>query len=152
MSLFALATEISDSRRSGVALKSLADILQNYDGSDWKDYCCFSDVRYKRNQVYSDDLIEIVVICWKAGQKSGIHDHPVAGCLARVLSGCLMEEIWKKESDKLSMIGKNELTSDLVSYQEGDIGLHNIINSFEVDAVSLHVYSPPGYVTKFYQK
>jgi cysteine dioxygenase len=52
----------------------------------------FSEKRYARNLVYKKDReFEIMIMCWKAGQRSSIHDH--AGSLGgiRILQGELTE-------------------------------------------------------------
>jgi cysteine dioxygenase len=40
-----------------------------------KPYSFFHDDFYTRNLVYRDDLFEVMVICWRAGQKTTIHTH-----------------------------------------------------------------------------
>ncbi len=38
-------------------------------------HALFSEKRYARNLVYKDREFEIMIMCWKAGQRSSIHDH-----------------------------------------------------------------------------
>lgn len=38
-------------------------------------YCFFNEVRYARNLVERNQYFELIVICWKAGQQSPIHNH-----------------------------------------------------------------------------
>ena len=38
-------------------------------------YTFFRDEYYTRNLIYRDDLFEVMVICWKAGQKTTVHTH-----------------------------------------------------------------------------
>ncbi len=54
-------------------------------------HALFSEKRYARNLVYKDREFEIMIMCWKAGQRSSIHDH--AGSLGgiRILQGELTE-------------------------------------------------------------
>jgi cysteine dioxygenase len=40
-----------------------------------KPYVNFRDEYYTRNLVYRDALFEVMVICWKSGQKTPIHTH-----------------------------------------------------------------------------
>lgn len=38
-------------------------------------YTFFRDDTYTRNLVYRDDMFEVMVICWRSGQKTTIHTH-----------------------------------------------------------------------------
>ena len=40
-----------------------------------KTYTFFREDIYTRNLVYRDDLFEVMVICWKPGQKTPVHTH-----------------------------------------------------------------------------
>ncbi len=40
-----------------------------------KPYTFFRDDDYTRNLVYRDDLFEVMVICWRPGQKTTVHTH-----------------------------------------------------------------------------
>jgi len=40
-----------------------------------KPYTFFREDMYTRNLVYRDDLFEVMVICWRAGQKTTVHTH-----------------------------------------------------------------------------
>jgi len=40
-----------------------------------KPYSHFRDDYYTRNLVYRDPLFEVMVICWKPGQKTAVHTH-----------------------------------------------------------------------------
>jgi cysteine dioxygenase len=57
------------------------DIIKQYCDSmrlsadSLKSFGFFSDDFYTRNLVYRDDLFEVMVICWKPGQKTTIHTH-----------------------------------------------------------------------------
>jgi len=51
MDLLKLFDIITDKINNGEKLKSLDNILSNYDGKDWKDYVSFDDNKYTRNIV-----------------------------------------------------------------------------------------------------
>ena len=58
-------------------------------------YALFSDRRYARNLVYKNPAFEVMVMCWKNGQRSSIHDHSgsLGGLkiLENELTECLFE-------------------------------------------------------------
>lgn len=145
-SLEKLFLTISEKVKNNHKLEDLNDLLKSYKGNDWEDYINFSDVKYTRNNVFSDDIIEMVVICWNDNQKSGIHDHPDNGCLMKILQGEITEECY---NNKLELVKINNNKINDIGYQEGKTGLHNIINSNN-KSVSLHIYSPPNYKSNFF--
>jgi predicted metal-dependent enzyme (double-stranded beta helix superfamily) len=123
----------------------------------------YDSVTYKRNVLYRDEDIEILLICWMPGQKTPVHDHPDQGCLVRVLSGELHETLYNlgvryaSPDDKQSYFDHGypegslraakhrSIGTGAVSYLSGDRGVHRLWNKSEEPAMSLHVYSPPLY-------
>lgn len=152
-SLEILSSKIKEGIDNNTSLKNLSYLLLDYSGDDWKNYSKFCEYGYKRNRVYIDSHIEVLVICWNVYQKSGIHDHPKNGCILKVVKGKLKEDVYKRNSNyELEFVKTNVLTSNTVSYQEGKEGLHNVRNNDEECAVSIHVYSPPNYKQNFFNK
>ena len=141
---------ISKNIQSGEKLKNLGYILEDYDGDDWKQFCSYCSEKYKRNLVKKDSNIEMLVLCWDHNQESGIHSHPKNGCIMRVISGSVKEEVYEKFEGNVECVGYNIPSNNDVGYREGENGLHNIINISEGKTVTLHVYSPPDYNPTFY--
>ncbi len=144
-----LCKKISEKVKKGEQLYDMKDILSEYNGTDWEDYCSFCSDSYKRNHVYGDDVIDVYIICWNIEQASGVHDHPNNGCLLRVMRGILREDVYTKTNDHVKRIKTNQMGTDDISYKIGRSGLHNIINEGQ-QAASLHIYSPPKHALKFY--
>ncbi len=108
-----------------------------------KDYCATNAECYTRNRVHQNDHFELVVICWKPGQESAIHDHGVSNCLYLVVSGEMVEDRFRAVPE-----GDPEPTESC-TYQRGDITvavgaeIHRIANRGAENLVTLHIYSPP---------
>ncbi len=51
----------------------------------------FSDQQYARNLLREGPWYQLLVLCWKNGQRSPIHDHAGSTCGVRVLRGVLTE-------------------------------------------------------------
>src|SRR5262245_2954338 len=51
----------------------------------------FSSRHYARNLVRASDWYYLLVLCWRNGQRSPIHDHAGSTCGVRVLRGTLTE-------------------------------------------------------------
>ncbi|RHY26392.1 hypothetical protein DYB32_007661 [Aphanomyces invadans] len=84
-----------------------------------------------------------MLLCWNRGKYSPIHDHPSDGCWVRHIQGTLNEVRYWNDGEKLVETSNTLITSG-VSYMDDSLGLHKIGNpSTDVDAITLHLYSPP---------
>lgn len=155
MNLLELAATMSTEMCARGTLHPHKSLLSDYSGVDWKFHQSFCQEHYTRNLVYKDENLEMRIICWEAGQKCRVHDHPVQGCLVKVLQGTLQEECFVRGEDDsrdgpLVCTKINELGLGGISYQIGAAGLHRISNNGTERAVTLHIYSPPGYLPEFF--
>ena len=48
-------------------------------------YKNFGDKTYQRNLVLKNTEVSIMILCWKPGQKSPIHNHPNQGCIMKII-------------------------------------------------------------------
>ena len=105
------------------------------------DHIHFSDERYSRNLVAHGPQFYALVLCWKPGQASPIHDHKGASCGVRVIEGVATETSFK-------WLGKQLVEDAVVTMQAGEVcgsfddDIHEIRNNGDVNLVTLHVYSP----------
>src|ERR1700758_4674640 len=56
-----------------------------------KSFIQFSDRGYTRNLVRAGPWYNLLILCWKNGQRSPIHDHAGSSCAVRVLRGVMTE-------------------------------------------------------------
>lgn len=147
MNLKDLENHIHNKLTSGELFQNLQNILIKYDDVDYKQYIKYSDITYQRNYVTSNDLFDIIIISWKAGQKSKIHDHPENGCIMTVLEGKLQECVYANHDSPVFLHCKY-LSPKEVAYKKSNVILHDI--KAITNTVSLHIYSPPKYITKIY--
>src|SRR5947209_8918615 len=61
---------------------------------DVDEFIRFSDRGYMRNLVRGGPWYNVLVLCWKNGQRSPIHDHAGSSCAVRVLRGTATETIF----------------------------------------------------------
>ena len=105
------------------------------------DYVHFSDERYARNLLAHGPQFYALVLCWKPGQASPIHDHKGASCGVRVIQGTATETSFAWEGDKL-------IPQSVTTMQAGEVcgsfddDIHEIRNNGSENLVTLHVYSP----------
>jgi len=127
---------------------------------DWEKYCFFSDLHYTRNLVCTSEKFELIVVCWKSGQASRIHNHAGSNCWMGVLQGPMVESLYHKvQADgqiicerafpsqagdccpSLQQTAEHEYNKGQVAYIHDGIGLHRV--SAGSDGVTLHCYAPP---------
>lgn len=138
-------------------------VMSNYllNEKDWEKYCFFSDLHYTRNLVVTNDKFELIVLCWKAGQASRIHNHAGSNCWMGVAQGPMLESLYTKvDTDGKTVCEKANpsqpglcpsLRLDKTScFQQGEVGyihdglgLHRVAAAPDCDGVSIHCYSPP---------
>ena len=140
---------INTTLSNGLTLKEIKEDFSKYIDSeviaysdDKANYTLDSYNKIKL-QDYSNDLFEMILICWDAGSESKIHDHPEKGCVFNLMNGCLEEHLYDSniEFKKITTVYSNN-----TSYMENSIGYHKI--KCIDKAMSLHIYSPPNYKMK----
>ena len=112
----------------------ISDFIKNID---------FGNQGYKKILIYDHSFFDVYVIVWDKLGSSKIHDHSENGCIFRVIEGILSEQIFDKN---LVRIKRRILGKDIVGYIDNSNGYHKIMNILEKYSVSLHLYSPRGYV------
>ena len=110
-----------------------------------REHVRFSDQQYARNLVCQGPWYHLLVLCWKNGQRSPIHDHAGSTCGVRVLRGVMTETTFAlAPNGHVKAIGSRDLSAGGVCGTQDD-DLHQISNlqAGNADLVTLHVYTPP---------
>lgn len=112
--------------------------------ADVADVACFDERRYRRNLLRAGAGYHALVLCWRPGQRSPIHDHRGSSCGVRVLQGTLTETIFERTAagHLLPRTTHTLRCGEICGSQDADI--HQISNlSADEPLVTLHVYTPP---------
>ena len=115
---------------------------------DWPElepHVLFSAGGYRRNLVKAGKHYHLLVLCWRSGQRSPIHDHTGSSCALRVLAGTMTETLfefaaeWAREADLFGEVPAGAVAGSV------DKDIHQVSNlqSDDADLITLHVYSPP---------
>lgn len=129
---------------------SLADLKRvvaelDVDAGDVVEFIRFSDRAYTRNLVRGGEWYHVLVLCWKNGQRSPIHDHAGSTCAVRVLRGTLTETLFEFAPHRhvKAVFSRDFGPGSVLGSQDED--MHQVSNLQEgtLDLVTLHVYSPP---------
>ncbi len=113
--------------------------------ADVADFLHFEDRCYCRNLLAESPWFNVLVLCWKSGQRSPIHDHAQSVCAFKVLKGVCSEVAYDLLPDGGVQPARQR------DYRLGEIIASHDSETHEVsnlqdggaELVTLHVYSPP---------
>jgi cysteine dioxygenase len=122
---------------------ALADLSISLD--DVRAHLLFGADTYRRNLLHAGPSYQALVLCWRNGQRSPIHDHMGSSCGVRVLSGEAVETVFERTRAGMvyAVRSLTHAPGSVCATQDADI--HQVSNLAEDggDLVTLHVYSPP---------
>jgi cysteine dioxygenase len=109
---------------------------------------------YTRNLIATDDAtFTLMLLCWRAGASSPVHNHPQSECLMRMLRGSVRETRYRLREEArgdapaacpLVRLCETTLVVGDVACINDSIGLHRVENPHASDvAWTLHLYMPP---------
>jgi len=131
--------------------ETITDLMNEYvaNNDDYKDYCFSCPYKYTRNLIAKSDVFELMVICWKKGQPSPIHNHEEQRCWMGCVKGRLQETYYVFQDTKdthgsglLEESHCHPIENGSVGYITDEIAFHKI-ESLTEDATSIHLYSRP---------
>lgn len=107
-------------------------------------YVQFADGHYARNLVYKTADFECLLLCWKPGQRSPIHDHASSICAVYTVDGVLSADNYRKMSNGHVRADYSEdfKPGSVLTIQTTEI--HQVSNLQDgSDLLSLHFYLGP---------
>jgi cysteine dioxygenase len=113
----------------------------------------FKTGNYSRHRVMRNQFVEMLVLCWKPGQRTPIHDHNGSHGAVRVFAGVLWETTFLYDGTRglCYKSGREWSPGEVTSAAIPDI--HQLGNP-EVSGqnlITLHIYAPPLGVLKTYR-
>lgn len=112
----------------------------------------FDDRIYRRIAVRRRAHYEALVLCWKSGQGSPIHDHLGSTCVVRVVEGRATETLYRPSPCGLLVPAKSQVLAAGSVTGCRDHAVHQMANLEPPgqDLITLHVYSPPPSAWRYY--
>jgi len=152
---FSELTERLNSQTSPPTLEQLNLWVSSVEISetDIEPYIGFKEGNYWRHRVCRNDAVEMLVICWRPGQQTPIHDHNGSHGVVRVHQGLMGETIFAFDADKgLCHDTDRECPVGTVTGAEVP-DIHQLGNPAlsGQDLITVHVYAPPLGVLKTYK-
>lgn len=120
---------------------------------DLQPYLGFKEGNYWRHRVCRNDAVEMLIICWRPGQKTPIHDHNGAHGVVRVQQGLMSETIFTYDEERgLSYDTARECSEGTITGADVP-DIHQLGNPDVSgrDLITVHVYAPPLGVLKTYK-
>jgi cysteine dioxygenase len=120
---------------------------------DLRPYIGFKAGTYARHRVFRNEHAELLVLCWRPGQRTPIHDHNGSHGAVRVCEGIMWETMFAlNESKKLYYRTAREwMSGGVTGAAVPDI--HQLGNP-EISGqnlITLHLYAPPLGVLNTYK-
>jgi len=145
----ALATLVKtlESQKSVPSLKQIYDWLEtaNISTEELQPYIGFKDGNYWRHRICRSEFVEMLVLCWRPGHRTPIHDHNGSHGGVKVHEGRLWETIFNYDAKKgLEYKSARDYAPGAVT--GSDIpDIHQLGNPdiSEQDLITIHVYAPP---------
>lgn len=108
-------------------------------------YVRFGEDRYLRNLMFSGPAFQVLVLCWRNGQRSPIHDHVGSNCAVKVIRGVATETVFERAPNGLIYAATSRNLAEGKICVTADADIHQISNlqAGSADLITLHVYSPP---------
>jgi cysteine dioxygenase len=135
------------SQSSAPSLKQIYAWLEhaNISGEDLRPYLGFKEGNYWRHRVCRNEFVEMLVLCWRPGQRTPIHDHNGCHGGVKVHRGVLWETTFNFDSvSGLEYKSARELPTGAVTGSDVP-DIHQLGNPdvSGQDLVTIHVYAPP---------
>jgi uncharacterized NAD(P)/FAD-binding protein YdhS len=143
-----------DQRTEPIPLAELVSAVEGLDlgRDDLAGVFGFDEGCYRRTVIHARPHYQVLVLCWRSGQRSPIHDHSGSSCVVRVIEGHASEtRFGPTPSGRLIPIGTHEHSDGAVAASSG-AEIHQMGNfaGSGQDLITLHIYSPPPASWRFY--
>lgn len=77
VSVSTLVEKLRSLESAPITTTAVLDVLTDntVDATSIRRYAAWSDERYTRHLIYRDELFEILMLCWRPGQRTPVHTH-----------------------------------------------------------------------------
>jgi cysteine dioxygenase len=112
---------------------------------DVKPYLRFHPDHYVRNLMYAGPAYQALILCWRNGQRSPIHDHQGSSCAVQVIRGQALETVFATAPNGMIFPVRTQTLEEgnITASQDADIHQMSNLQPDRADLITLHIYSPP---------
>jgi len=112
---------------------------------DYESYRVFTERKYARNLIARSEFAELLLLCWRAGQRTPIHDHGGSIGVVMVCEGLLNETMYERDADgRVRPYNTHRWSPGGITGADVP-DIHQLLNLQPSgrDMVTLHCYAPP---------
>ncbi len=149
---------LAETLESMTRVPSLAELYRLIEGThltpeEVAPFLGFKAGNYSRHRVMKNEFVEMLVLCWKPGQRTPIHDHNGSHGAVFVHDGILWETTFSYDTERgLRYQSHRELRAGgLTGSEVPDIHQLGNPDVSGRDLVTIHIYAPPLGVLKTYK-
>ncbi len=104
----------------------------------------FGRETYKRNLMHAGPGYQALILCWRSGQRSPIHDHKGSSCGVRIIQGVATETFFERTPEGYVYATSTRQLPEGTVCGSQDYDIHQMSNlqPRSQDLVTLHIYSP----------
>jgi cysteine dioxygenase len=108
-------------------------------------YLVFHRDHYVRNLLHAGSAYQALLLCWRSGQRSPIHNHRGSSCGVKVLRGVATETLFGRAPNGMIVAERSRDLPLGHTCASADEDVHQVSNlqAGGADLITLHVYSPP---------
>ena len=136
-----------DTLTARASIERLQELLaaSNATDEDVREFIRFEPGHYQRNLVAIGPWYEVLVICWRSGQRSPIHNHAQSTCGLKVLRGTCSETYFAHSpcGQVVALSTSEKHAGDVCASEDEDTHQVSNLQGPGEDLVTLHIYSPP---------
>ena len=136
-----------DRHRQRVPLDELIDRMSELtiDLDEIAGFAHFGQKTYQRNLMHAGPAYQALVLCWRSGQRSPIHDHHGSSCGVKVLKGVATETYFDRTPDGYVYATSTRQLPEggVCGSQDSDMHQMSNLQPRGHDLITLHIYSPP---------
>ena len=152
---FMYLADALNARTSVPSLSELNELIERttISSPELRSYVGFKTGNYSRHRVMKNEFVEMLVLCWKPGQRTPIHDHNGSHGAVFIHEGILWETTFQYDAETgLEYKAHRELRSGgLTGSEVPDIHQLGNPDVSGRDLVTIHIYAPPLGVLKTYK-
>jgi cysteine dioxygenase len=152
---FGELVEWLQSRSAPPSIEEISSRLSQVEISpvDLEPHLGFKEGNYWRHRVCRNEAVEMLIICWRPGQKTPIHDHNGSHGVVKVHQGLMWETMFTYDDTQGLgyKSGRECPCGEITGAAEPDIHQLGNPDVSGQDLITIHVYAPPLGVLKTYK-
>jgi len=151
--------ELADRIEGLTAVPTLGEVVDWFSSllirqRDYETHRFFSDHKYARNLIVRGQYAEMLLLCWKQGQRTPIHDHGGSIGVVLVCEGMVTETMFERAPEGHVRPYNTYRRGPGVVTGADVPDIHQLLNLEQDgrDLVTLHCYAPPLSVLNTYSQ